>query len=425
MLHDTIDRLPAMQQMTLRVAAVMGAANISAFVLAAIHPIATLASDVVSDLNSLVTAGILKTCHLPLNHFSLGTPSDYLGLSWSQQRHQDDCLSAAQSGEAGSSYADHLRLYGAAKVTYMFTTEEMRDTMLNAIPFDFRGDLHAQLALVLTRFHADSACGDDDFRSPNKLEHPDIPAATIAYHWETSSITAVGNQRCFRLKQAVKWWSQAGRQALEQGQHKASIRAFQRAKSQAAMLGTVLEKAACDCAAVSSAEKRYFGLLEATSLHRQRIEWGADIATNLLAVGRESQAITCALEVLDQLGFQWVQAQEEEQQASAGLRCCAWRHIPEAAADTGALARLDIPFDLKYFTRPAMTTLTVLVSAACAYLDRGSSDARFRRAGEWLHKLAAASAEELSKLNWEDGVHDQIAILEYRLRTATRRYTAA
>jgi hypothetical protein len=199
MLYDTIDRLPAMQQMTLRVAAVMGAANISAFVLASIHPIARSAEEIVTDLNGLVAAGVLTTCPLPFNHFALGTPAEYL-IPISPKH--EVRFAAGRSGESEDWRSSRPSvLHDAATTTFMFITEQLRDTVLDVVPFEFRGNLHAQLASVFAELHdggTDSSSSAEDADKPTDLERPHIPAATIAYHWEKSSLTAVIASPCRR-----------------------------------------------------------------------------------------------------------------------------------------------------------------------------------------------------------------------------------
>lgn len=69
------DHLPTEHQMTLRVAAVLGSVNLSAFLLAAVHPKGNFTlRDVMGHLRSLEDAGMLSAIELGDGEVALGAP---------------------------------------------------------------------------------------------------------------------------------------------------------------------------------------------------------------------------------------------------------------------------------------------------------------------------------------------------------------
>eukprot|EP00951_Prasinocladus_malaysianus_P005516 scaffold39039_cov38-Prasinocladus_malaysianus.AAC.3 len=354
---ESIDFLKPRQQMTLRLAAVLGHASpISAFLLAAIHPTSATVGEVLADLEALTQERLLLPHYLRGEQAALAAPAAVLQARTSRlqqaywetapelplfspihEMHSEHFSDAPYyDGEARSESAASLRagsvkattllhlgepnkwisahpciyhwhafcedessrkvqeavssLQGtgaaasfsieeaAASVTYTFTSSLLRDAVLAMIPFGFRRDLHARIAVVLEQL----------LGLQQNHDGADVMASTVAYHWDCSC-EFVATSHPKRAVTAMTWWDTAAHEAAAHSAFNEAIYMFAKAAALADSLGTQATTESLGLA---------LGSDPTHLLQQSRASWAAESAACFVALDNGQNAEVHALRSL-------------------------------------------------------------------------------------------------------------------------------
>lgn len=208
-----IDALPAQQQLTLKVASVLGA-TILPGQLHAIHPLMPPAARLGAEISALVSAGFLRVIGAEAEVEREG------GLSGNNGEQLERVISAA--------VIKSLTPGDSSDVRFEYVTSLMRDVVYALIPATTRQNFHLALACAVAGFPAPDVC--DTASSRGNYMPPEMNESEVADHFFTGVDGRVCEGNMGPCVMAAAWYAdRVGQTALMVGAGQEAAQYFERA----------------------------------------------------------------------------------------------------------------------------------------------------------------------------------------------------